>query len=95
MDVTDDPNRAEYRAGLGMPDDATSCHTSVVEGYALEGHVPIGAIVRLLADRPDATGLVLPGMPADSPGMGGDESTWESQPVELVAADGSLEPFDY
>ena len=46
------------------------------------------AIVRLLDDRPDAIGLTLPGMPADSPGMGGDESTWEQQPVMLIEHDG-------
>jgi hypothetical protein len=66
-----------------------------VEGYALEGHIPVGAIVKLLEDRPDAVGLALPGMPADSPGMGGDVRTWENQPVLLIENDGSLEPFDY
>jgi hypothetical protein len=57
--------------------------------------VPVGAIKRLLADRPDAVGLALPGMPADSPGMGGDPTTWESQPVVLITNDGDLVPFTY
>lgn len=65
----------------------------MVEGYAIEGHVPVGAIVRLLEERPDAAGLALPGMPVDSPGMGGDVTTWETQPVLLVGRDGSLSPF--
>lgn len=95
VETTDDPDRASYRAELGVPDEAASCHTAIVEGYVLEGHVPVGAIVRLLDDRPDALGLALPGMPADSPGMGGDVTTWERQPVLLIADDGSLQPFDY
>jgi hypothetical protein len=45
--------------------------------------------------RPDAVGLALPGMPADSPGMGGDVGTWESQPVMLIQLDGAMVPFDY
>ena len=93
MTVADDAARDEYRAEVGIPDDAASCHTAIVEGYAIEGHVPVGAIVRLLEERPDAIGLALPGMPADSPGMGGDVTTWETQPVLLVGRDGSLTPF--
>lgn len=78
-----------------MPDGAGSCHTALVEGYVVEGHVPVGAIVRLIESRPDAIGLALPGMPADSPGMGGDVGTWESQPVLLIQLDGTTIPFDY
>lgn len=55
----------------------------------------MGAIRTLLDERPDAIGLALPGMPADSPGMGGDPETWESQPVSLITRDGDLVPFDY
>ncbi|MAT06663.1 MAG: hypothetical protein CL424_16630 [Acidimicrobiaceae bacterium] len=95
VDTTDDPDRASYRADLGVPDAVASCHTAIVEGYVLEGHVPVGAIVKLLDDRPDAIGLALPGMPADSPGMGGDVTTWENQSVMLIEHDGSLKPFDY
>ena len=94
VDVTDDPDRAAYRAEVGVPETAASCHTATVEGYVIEGHVPVGAIVRLLESRPDAIGLALPGMPADSPGMGGDETTWERQPVMLIEHDGSLRLFD-
>lgn len=93
--MTDDLDRAAYRSEVGVPSEAASCHTAIVEGYALEGHIPVGAIVRLLEDRPDAVGLALPGMPADSPGMGGDVSTWERQPVMLIGLDGTLEPFEY
>jgi hypothetical protein len=94
-ETSDDADRASLRAELGVPEGAASCHTAIVDGYAIEGHVPVGAIVRLLRDRPDAVGLALPGMPADSPGMGGDVSSWEAQPVLLVGRDGSLAPFEY
>ena len=95
VQLTDDLDRAAYRAAVGVPEAAASCHTAIVDGYALEGHVPVGAIVRLLEDRPDAVGLALPGMPSDSPGMGGDVTTWERQPVMLIGRDGSMQPFDY
>lgn len=95
VEMTDDANRASFRADRGIPDSAGSCHTAIVEGYVVEGHVPVGAIQRLLEVRPDAVGLALPGMPADSPGMGGDVSTWERQPVVLVGRSGALTPFDY
>lgn len=61
----------------------------------IEGHVPAGAILQLLDERPDAIGLALPGMPSDSPGMGGDPETWESQPVVLIETSGELIPFDF
>ena len=61
-----------------------SCHTAEVDGYLIEGHVPAAAIERLLAEQPEAVGLALPGMPPDSPGMGGDETSWADQPVMLI-----------
>ncbi len=78
-----------------MPVNASSCHTALVEGFVIEGHVPAGAIERLLDERPDAIGLALPGMPADSPGMGGDPEAWEAQPVVLITTSGELVPFDF
>ncbi len=48
-----------------------SCHTTDIGGYLVEGHVPLAAIERLLAERPPLDGIALPGMPAGSPGMGG------------------------
>lgn len=54
---------------LGVPADLVSCHTAEVDGYVVEGHVPAAAIRRLLTERPEATGLAVPGMPAGSPGM--------------------------
>ena len=59
------------RLALGMPEKLGSCHTALVQGYVLEGHVPARDIRRLLAERPRALGLTVPGMPVGSPGMDG------------------------
>jgi hypothetical protein len=56
---------------LGVPDDLAACHTAELAGYVIEGHVPAEALRRLLAERPGATGLAVPGMPIGSPGMEG------------------------
>ena len=53
----------------GVPADLEACHTALVDGYVVEGHVPADLIVRLLRERPKAVGLAVPGMPAGSPGM--------------------------
>ena len=67
--VQDVPDTAVYRAKYGVPKQVMSCHTAVVDGYAVEGHVPATDIHRMLAERPKAKGLAVPGMPAGSPGM--------------------------
>ena len=53
----------------GVPRELASCHTAFVEGYVLEGHVPVASIQRLLREMPEITGLAVPGMPIGSPGM--------------------------
>src|SRR5215510_182769 len=58
-----------FRARAGVPEALASCHTALVEGYVIEGHVPAADILKLLAERPKAHGLAVPGMPAISPGM--------------------------
>ena len=67
--VNEVPSTTEYRRKYGVPDSLASCHTAVVEGYAIEGHVPAAEIHRLLKERPNAKGLAVPGMPMGSPGM--------------------------
>ena len=75
---------------LGMPQEMGSCHTSLVEGYFVEGHVPVEVIRELLAERPDIDGISLPGMPEGSPGMGGTKS----EPWVIYAIDdGEVEEF--
>jgi hypothetical protein len=56
---------------LAIPDDLSACHTAEVAGYVIEGHVPAAALKRFLAEKPQATGLAVPGMPIGSPGMEG------------------------
>jgi hypothetical protein len=58
---------------LGLPEAFGSCHTAVVDGYVVEGHVPAREISRMLKERPRAVGLAVPGMPVGSPGMDGPE----------------------
>jgi hypothetical protein len=76
-----------YRARFGIPRALGACHTAVVEGYAIEGHVPAREIKRLLSERPKARGIAVPGMPAGSPGMEGGRSV--PYDVLLVLPDGS------
>jgi len=59
---------------MGVPDDFSGCHTMVLDKYVVEGHVPVSAIDKLLAERPDIKGISLPGMPQGSPGMSGAKS---------------------
>jgi len=59
------------KSRLGVPDDLAACHTAEIAGYVIEGHVPAAALRRLLAEKPSATGLAVPGMPIGSPGMEG------------------------
>lgn len=67
--VPDDVSAVKRR--LGVPDQYRSCHTVAIDGYAVEGHVPAAAIGTLLDEAPAIDGIALPGMPAGSPGMGG------------------------
>lgn len=59
------------KAEHGIRPEHQSCHTAIVDGYVIEGHVPADVIARLLRERPDVAGLVVPGMPMGSPGMEG------------------------
>ncbi len=67
--VSDVEDTTAARKRLGMPDRFGSCHTATADGYVLEGHVPAAEVRRLLASRPQAMGLAVPGMPPGSPGM--------------------------
>jgi hypothetical protein len=69
VEVTETAAVNRVKAKLGVPSELASCHTAEVEGYVIEGHVPAAAVRRLLAEKPQATGLAVPGMPVGSPGM--------------------------
>lgn len=86
-------NPSDYRERGGIPDKLGSCHTAMIQGYAIEGHVPASDIKRLLAEKPKAKGLSVPGMPLGSPGMEGPRS--DPYDVLLVQADGSTKVFKH
>ena len=71
VDAKDTPEMAEIKRTLGVPEALTSCHTAVVNGYLIEGHVPAEDIAKLLKEKPKVAGLAVPGMPMGSPGMEG------------------------
>lgn len=89
------PNPAQYREKFGMPQTLGSCHTGLVAGYALEGHVPAREVKRLLAERPQARGLAVPGMPIGSPGMEVEGQGSDAFDVVLVKADGSHSVYSH
>lgn len=77
----------------GIEEKLASCHTGLIDGYAIEGHVPAADIKRLLEMRPDAVGLTVPNMPLGSPGMEQPDGKTEPYDVLLVKKDGSTEVF--
>lgn len=90
--VTEVTDTSAARRRLAMPDAYGSCHTATVGGYVLEGHVPAAEAKRLLATRPAAVGLAVPGMPPSAPGMDvpGRNDRYE---VLLVGRDGRRSVF--
>ena len=70
------------KARLGVPDKLASCHTGVVDGYLVEGHVPIKDIRRLIKERPKGLGIAVPGMPLGSPGM--EVPSGEKDPYKVI-----------
>lgn len=75
-----------------VPDDLRSCHIATIAGYAIEGHVPTSDIRRLLAERPEAAGIAVPGMPIGSPGMEQGDRKQAYQTV-LFTRDGRRQVF--
>lgn len=82
---------AEHKTRLGVPPAMGSCHTAEVGGYFVEGHVPAGDVKKFLAEKPQAKGLGVPGMPASSPGM--DDGSATRYEVLLVGKDGRTTTF--
>lgn len=80
-------NLAEVAAELGIPAELQSCHTAIVDGYIVEGHVPAAEVKRILETRPDIVGLAVPGMPIGSPGM--EVAGSDVQPFDVIAWDQS------
>jgi hypothetical protein len=83
----------EVKRTFRIPWQLSSCHTALVNGYVVEGHVPGEDIRRLLAEAPEAHGLTVPGMPIGSPGMEAPDGRVEAYEVLLMRNDGSTEVF--
>jgi hypothetical protein len=81
VDLEDYDDLARTKAEHGVPNDLGSCHTAVVDGYTVEGHVPAAVVAKLLEERPDVRGIAVPGMPIGSPGMEGPNP----QPYDVIA----------
>ncbi|MDX1435159.1 MAG: DUF411 domain-containing protein [Anaerolineales bacterium] len=78
-------NLAAIKAEYNVPADLQSCHTAIVDGYIIEGHVPVEDMEKLLAEKPDITGLAVAGMPIGSPGM--ETEGVAAEPFDVIAFD--------
>ncbi|MEI4262655.1 DUF411 domain-containing protein [Roseovarius sp. D0-M9] len=72
IEVVDTDDVAKAKREADIPGELWACHTAMIDGYAVEGHVPFDALAKLLEERPDIAGIAVPGMPSGSPGMGDD-----------------------
>ena len=88
VDVVETSQLNRIKARLGVPQELASCHTAEVAGYVVEGHVPAPAIKRLIRDKPQATGLAVPGMPVGSPGMDVEGANPDTYDVVLFGPSG-------
>ncbi|HZH53420.1 MAG TPA: DUF411 domain-containing protein [Microvirga sp.] len=88
VEVVPTPELDEVKTRLGVPRDLASCHTAEVDGYVIEGHVPADAVRRVLAEKPRAKGLAVPGMPVGSPGMEVEGTAPEAYEVILFGPSG-------
>jgi len=87
VQVEDVDDLAAVKAEHQVPPELQSCHTAIVDGYIIEGHVPVEDIERLLTERPAVAGLAVPGMPIGSPGM--EVAGAADQPFDVIAFDNS------
>ncbi len=93
VQVEDVNNLSTVKIEHQVPQQLQSCHTAIVDGYIIEGHVPIAEVERLFEGRPDIAGLAVPGMPIGSPGMDVDGAA--AIPYEAITfqADGRLKVY--
>lgn len=84
--VRDTDNLTPVKADAGVPARLQSCHTAIVQGYVVEGHVPADLVKKMLAEKPRVVGIAVPGMPQGSPGM--EQGTKQAYDVLLFDAQG-------
>ena len=85
MTSEDVRNISEIKARYSVPVKLQSCHTAIVDGYVVEGHVPSEEVIRMLRERPSIIGLSVPGMPAGSPGM--EMPNGATEPYNVISFD--------
>ena len=90
VNAVDTNDLVQIKSEYGVPSAAQSCHTTVMDGYVIEGHVPLAALEQFLTERPEVDGIALPGMPIGTPGMPG----LKQAPYEVLSVDnGQLELY--
>jgi hypothetical protein len=93
IEVEDTNQISQIKAQYNIPAELQSCHTAIVDGYVVEGHVPAEDVKRMLRERPDIIGLSVPGMPAGSPGMEMPDGFTEPYQVFSFDKQGKTEVF--
>ena len=93
VEAKDLADLSQIKSDSHVPGELQSCHTAIVDGYIIEGHVPAADVKRLLVERPQITGLAVPGMPVGSPGMEMAEVIAEPYDVITFDSDGNTTIF--
>jgi|SRR3989338_346188 len=91
VEIKDMPDISPIKDQYSIPSTLRSCHTLIVDGYYVEGHIPKEAINKLLSEKPSIAGIAMPGMPSGSPGMPGAKK--EPFVIYAVAKDGNISEF--
>jgi len=95
VSVIDHPDMPAIKKQHGVPEELGSCHTAIIAGYAIEGHVPLEAVARLLDTKPAGIkGLAVPGMPRGSPGMEMPDGSKDAFTVLAFDGAGRSRPFN-
>jgi hypothetical protein len=92
--VQDVDNIGALKLKLGVREEFSSCHTTEVGGYIVEGHVPVEVVQRMLKERPKIAGIAVPGMPAGSPGMEVPGGRKDSYNIVAFTSDGKTTVYD-
>ena len=92
--VQDVDNIGALKLKLGVREEFSSCHTTEVGGYIVEGHVPVEAVQRMLKERPKVAGIAVPGMPAGSPGMEVPSGKKDSYNILAFTSDGKTTIYE-
>ncbi|MGX9857578.1 DUF411 domain-containing protein (plasmid) [Limimaricola variabilis] len=91
VEIVETYDLASVNAEAGVPLGQQGCHTALIDGYAVSGHVPADILSRFLSEKPEAVGLSLPGMPMGAPGMGDDPEA--ELDVVMIDAEGMAMPY--